>query len=96
MMIPIPKRGILRSVEGLDAARQVPRIVDVQITAKMDQRLLPLPEGASYLGFLFARADRAAAVEDALRAAHRRLHFAIDPEFPVLDMSHIHYNLHHG
>jgi hypothetical protein len=96
MMIPIPKRGILRSVEGLDAARQVPGIVDAQITAKMDQRLLPLPEGASYLGFLFARADRAAAVEDALRAAHRRLHFAIDPEFPVLDMSQIHYNLHHG
>jgi hypothetical protein len=96
MMIPIPTRGILRSVEGLDAARHVPRIVDVQITAKTDQRLLPLPEGASYLGFLFARADRAAAVEDALRAAHRRLHFAIDPEFPVLDMSHIHYNLHHG
>jgi hypothetical protein len=96
MMIPIPKRGILRGVEGLDDAQKVPRIVDVQITAKMDQRLLPLPEGASYLGFLFARADRAAAVEEALRAAHRRLYFAIDPEFPVLDVSQIHYNLHHG
>jgi ATP-grasp domain/L-amino acid ligase C-terminal domain 2 len=96
MMIPIPKRGILRGVHGVDAARQVPCIVDVQITAKMDQRLLPLPEGASYLGFLFARAHLAADVDEALRAAHRRLHFAIDPEFPVLDLSQIHYNLHHG
>jgi hypothetical protein len=96
MMIPIPKRGILRGVHGVDAARQVLHIVDVQITAKMDQRLLPLPEGASYLGFLFARADRASAVDEALRAAHRRLHFEIDPVFPVLDLSQIHYNLQHG
>jgi len=96
MMIPIPKRGILRGVDGVDTARQVPHIVDVQITTKMDQRLQPLPEGASYLGFIFARADEAAAVEAALRAAQAQLHFAIDPEFPVLGASQIHYNLHHG
>jgi hypothetical protein len=96
MMIPIPRRGLLRGVDGVDAARHVPHIVDVQITAKIDQRLLPLPEGASYLGFIFARAERASAVEEALRAAHARLRFAIDPEFPLLDASQIHYNLHHG
>jgi hypothetical protein len=33
------------------------RIEDVRITAKSDQMLIPLPEGASYLGFIFARAD---------------------------------------
>jgi hypothetical protein len=96
MMIPIPRRGMLRGVEGVDAARRVPYVVDVQITAKIDQRLLPLPEGASYLGFIFARAERASAVEEALRAAHARLRFAIDPEFPLIDASQIHYNLHHG
>jgi hypothetical protein len=96
MMIPIPRRGIFRGVEGLDAARQVPDVDDVRITAKGDQLLLPLPEGASYLGFIFARADRAADVERALRAAHARLAFAIDPELPVLTQAQIHYNLQHG
>ena len=96
MMIPIPRRGLFRGVDGVEAARGVPHIADVQITAKPDQRLLPLPEGASYLGFIFARAGRAADVDAALRAAHARLHFAIDPEFRVLDAAQMHYNLHHG
>ena len=84
MMIPIPRRGILRGVDGGEAARDVPHVDDVRITAKMDQLLVPLPEGASYLGFIFARAERPADVETALRAAHARLRFAIDPELPVL------------
>jgi len=96
MMIPIPRRGVFRGVDGIEAARGVPHIVDVQITAKPDQRLLPLPEGASYLGFIFARAARAADVDAALRAAHARLQVAIDPEFRILDATRMHYNLHHG
>ena len=96
MMIPIPKRGVLRGVEGVEAAREVPGIVELHITAKMEQLLMPLPEGASYLGFIFARAHDARAVERALRDAHSRLRFAIDPEFPVLTTSQIHYNLQHG
>ena len=83
MMIPIPRRGTLRGVEGADRAREVPHVEDVRITAKPDQLLLPLPEGASYLGFIFARADQPSDVEGALREAHARLHFTIDPEFPV-------------
>ncbi len=96
MMIPIPKRGILRGVDGVDAARAVDGIVDLHVTAKIDQLLVPLPEGASYLGFIFARAAHPDAVETALRAAHTRLRFAIDPDFPVLPASQIHYNLLHG
>jgi hypothetical protein len=96
MMIPIPRRGILRGVDGVDAARQVPHVDDVRITAKADQLLVPLPEGASYLGFIFARAEHGADVERALRAAHARLAFTIDPEFPVIGPGQIHYNLHHG
>ena len=96
MMIPIPRRGVFRGVDSVEAARGVPHIVDVRITAKPDQLLLPLPEGASYLGFIFARAGRVADVDAALRAAHARLHFAIDPEFRVLGAADMHYNLHHG
>src|SRR4030095_16974595 len=43
MMIPIPRRGVFRGVDGVEAARAMPHIVDVQITAKPDQLLLPLP-----------------------------------------------------
>ena len=84
MMIPIPRRGTYRSVDGVDAARSVPYISSVEITAKADQLLLPLPEGASYLGFIFARARAAGDVDEALRAAHAQLRFRIDPEFRVL------------
>jgi hypothetical protein len=92
MMIPIPRRGVLRRVAGIEAAREVAGIEEIHITAKPDQLLVPLPEGASYLGFVFARAGRADAVEQALREAHARLVFMIDPEVPVLKQGQIHYN----
>jgi biotin carboxylase len=96
MMIPIPRRGIYRGVEGVDAARLVEGIDDVRITAKADQLLVPLPEGASYLGFIFARRPAARLIVEALEQAHARLTFTIDPEFPVLTAAQIHYNLQHG
>jgi hypothetical protein len=84
MMIPIPRRGVYKGVAGVEAARQVAGIESVDVTAKIDQVLVPLPEGASYLGFIFARAANASAVVDALRAAHARLTFAIEPELRVV------------
>jgi hypothetical protein len=77
MMIPIPKGGIYERAEGEERARAVAGIDDVIITATEGQRLVPLPEGASYLGFLFARADSPAAVEMALRQSHAELRFHI-------------------
>jgi biotin carboxylase len=85
MMIPIPSRGIYRSVAGVDDARGVPGIDAVHMTAKPDQMLIPLPEGKSYLGFIFARAAHAADVVDALRRAHLRLRFTIERSLPVLN-----------
>jgi biotin carboxylase len=84
MMIPIPAAGIYRSVDGVDVALRVPHVEDVQITAKPDQQLVPLPEGASYLGFIFARAAHATDVERALREAHAQLTFKIDRALPVV------------
>jgi biotin carboxylase len=78
MMIPIPAAGILREVRGLHAARQVSGITDVSISATLGKPLVPLPEGSSYLGFIFARADSPGDVEAALRQAHGRLEFAIE------------------
>ncbi|OFV90517.1 MAG: hypothetical protein A3G76_15800 [Acidobacteria bacterium RIFCSPLOWO2_12_FULL_65_11] len=84
MMIPIPRRGVFRRVEGAEDARRVAGIDDLRITAKTDQLLVPLPEGASYLGFIFAHGDSPADVERALRGAHARLDFLIEQELPVL------------
>jgi biotin carboxylase len=83
MMIPIPRSGVYRRVDGVEAARAVPHVDDIQITAKADQQLLALPEGASYLGFIFARAALAHEAERAVREAHARLRFTIDPLIPV-------------
>jgi len=83
LMVPIPRTGVLREVRGVEAARQVAGITDVAVTAKPDQRVDALPEGASYLGFAFARGDDGAAVEAALRAAHARLEIVIDPAIAV-------------
>jgi hypothetical protein len=96
MMIPIPRRGTLRGVEGADEARAVRHVEDVRITAKPDQLLVPLPEGASYLGFIFARAARPSDVERALREAHARLHFTIALDVPVIAFPGMRYNSQYG
>jgi biotin carboxylase len=84
MMIPIPRRGIFKGVLGDALAREVPHVEEVRITAKPDQLLEPLPEGDSYLGFIFARAPQPHDAVAALREAHRRLAFDIDPELRVI------------
>ena len=84
MMIPIPSGGVLGEVHGVEAARAVPLVEDVQVTARAGEVLVPLPEGAAYLGFIFARGDAPAAVEQALRDAHARLAFDIAPLLPKL------------
>ncbi|MEF3273172.1 MAG: ATP-grasp domain-containing protein [Chloroflexus sp.] len=84
MMIPIPQAGILRGVEGIAAAQAIPGIEAVEITAPLNYPLIPLPEGNSYLGFIFARGPDPATVEAALRAAHACLRFTIMPAIPLM------------
>ena len=82
-MIPVPGRGVLEGVEGEAAARAVPGITDLEITARLHDYIASWPEGSSYLGFLFARAETAGEVERALRAAHGKLRFAIRERLAV-------------
>jgi biotin carboxylase len=84
MMVPIPRGGVYTGVEGLAEARAVSGIEDVVITAKEGQRLVPLPEGSSYLGFIFAGDDTPASVEASLRLAHARLTFNVLEALAVL------------
>jgi biotin carboxylase len=78
MMIPIPRAGRLAAVHGTDEAAAIDGIEEVAITMHPGQDVVPLPEGWQYLGFIFARAETPDTVEQALREAHARLHFAIE------------------
>ncbi|HUJ88143.1 MAG TPA: ATP-grasp domain-containing protein [Burkholderiales bacterium] len=84
MMIPTPRRGIYHGSEGLAAAQSLPGISAVSITAEQGQIVAPPPDGASYLGFIFARGASPDDAEQALRAAHKLLRFDIRPEYPAM------------
>ena len=79
MMLPTPHAGTLLEVAGQAEARAVPGVSDIRITIPAGGRLVPLPEGDRYLGFMFARGATPDEVETALREAHARLRVVIDP-----------------
>jgi len=83
-MIPIPEAGFYQETKGIEEAHAVGGIEDIVITAKVSQKLVPLPEGSSYLGFIFARGGSPDFVENALRRAHEKLRFVITPALPVI------------
>jgi biotin carboxylase len=84
MMMPIPRAGVYRGVSGLEEATTVSGVDGVYVTAKLDQQLVPLPEGASYLGFIFARGVRPEQVESSLRESFSKLTFTIDRGIPMI------------
>ncbi len=83
LMIPIPKAGILRRVEGILSAQKVPLIEEISIAIREGNLLTPLPEGSSYLGYIFASGKTPDNVELALRTAHDQLNFIIDPVWNI-------------
>ena len=84
MMIPILHAGFYQETQGVDEARATPGIEEIHITAKVSQKLVPLPEGSSYLGFIFGRGHSPEFIEDALRHAHEKLRFVLTPALPVI------------
>ena len=87
MMIPIPREGIYEDVSGVEEALAVSGVDTVEITAKKGQHFEPLPEGHSYLGFLFARGQSPDRVETSLRQAHERLSFDFRAVLPLISSS---------
>lgn len=83
MMVPIPRAGVLRAVDGVEAARAVSGVTEVTVTAKAGQILQTLPESASYLAFIFARGSGDDEVLAALHAAHACLRFTIGAVRPL-------------
>jgi biotin carboxylase len=78
MMLPIAAAGRLQQVQGQEDARRVTNVESVVITIPPGERLVPLPEGDRYLGFIFARAVTPDAVEGALREAFACLRVVTD------------------
>jgi hypothetical protein len=83
MMIPVPRSGIFESVSGEEDARSTLGVTELLITARLHDYIAAWPEGSSYLGFLFARGETAAEVEEAIRNAYQKLEFTITPRLPV-------------
>ncbi len=77
LMLPVPRPGVLRAVEGRTEAAATPGITGLTITIPPGQRVRPLPEGDRYLGFIFAEGDTQDRVEQALRVARERLRVVI-------------------
>jgi hypothetical protein len=67
----------------VEAARAVAGVDDVVISVRVGETLVPLPEGSSYTGFIFATGDDPISVEQSLRDAHARLRFTVAPLVPV-------------
>jgi biotin carboxylase len=85
LMLPIPGSGILRRIEGIRSARAVPGITEVLVTIRDGYELVPLPEGGSYLGFIFAQCHTPDEAETALREAHAKLKVVIAPALRIED-----------
>lgn len=81
LMIPIPKAGILRRVEGTLAAQAVKGIEELVISVREGHELVPVPDGSSYLGFIYAVTEDAAQAEQALREAQAKLTIVTAPLF---------------
>ena len=83
LMIPTPGAGTLRRVEGVMAASRIPGIREVSITMREGYELSPLPEGGTYLGFVFALGDDPAGVEASLRSAQDAIRVIVAPSLAV-------------
>lgn len=83
MMIPVAATGALERIEGLEIAAMTPNVESIEITARLHDTIVAWPEGSSYPGFIFARAESPVEVERALREAHAKLRFVVTPELPV-------------
>ena len=87
LMIPISNSGILKRIEGLTEAQQTEFVRDIEIHINPGYELIPLPEGASYLGFIFAQSPDFERTYHALKLAHSRLSFVTQPRWELENLA---------
>lgn len=69
MMLPVERAGVLEGVGGLEEARNMEGIVEIDITIPPGTEVRPLPDGDRYLGFVFGVGADAAEAEERIRRA---------------------------
>lgn len=69
VMLPVPHAGVFQEIRGVDDALAVAGVESLDVTITTGTQVAPLPESSRYLGFLFARGDDPASVEERLRKA---------------------------
>jgi biotin carboxylase len=87
LMIPITESGILQRVEGMTEALRTEFVEDIEIHINPGYELVPLPEGASYLGFIFAQAPDFDRTYAALKRAHGKLKFVTRPNWKLENLA---------
>jgi len=83
MMLPVPVAGIFSGIDGIEQAQVVPGIESVEMSVRLGDRVIPLPEESAYLGFIFASGESPESVVSALRAANDKLQIRIKPILKV-------------
>ena len=78
MMIPIPKSGVLKEVLGKEDALAIEGIEEIEITIPLGDKIVQLPEGDRYLGFIFASSKKSNETIEILKEAHKNLKFEIE------------------
>lgn len=78
MMVPVPRPGVLAEVRGVEEARAIEGISEIDITTTPGTEVKPLPEEGRYLGFVFGTGPSPAHVEDRIRQAVARLEIRIE------------------
>lgn len=83
MMLPVPVAGIFNGIDGIEQVQVMPGIESVEVSARSGDRVIPLPEESTYLGFIFASGESPESVVSALRAAKDKLRIRIKPILKV-------------
>ncbi len=79
IMLPIAKNGVVRAITGVGLAEAVAGVEEVALSTKVGDSIRALPEGASYLGFVFAKGPNPASVETTLRRAAGCIQIDVSP-----------------
>lgn len=76
-MIPVPRKGRLRAISGVEQARSVKWVTGIDMTYTANTDVAPIPYDSKYLGFIFSKAPTARVVVNALEEAVQKLEMDI-------------------
>lgn len=87
-MIPTRTSGIVRNINGIEAAQQIPFVTGVIVDAKVGHHYEALPMAGSYFGFIFAKAPTRQLCIDALEKSHEVINVEVESDFAGAAASH--------